>query len=105
MKEEAELMLAAAQGADIKIALDEHGKLLTSEAFAKQLGQWQEAGRGSIAVFIGGADGLHPDLLAQCQMKLAFGQMTWPHQMVRLMLVEQLYRAYTILTNHPYHRS
>lgn len=105
MKEEAELMLAAAQGMEIKIALDEHGRLFTSEAFAKQLGEWEETGRGRIALFIGGADGLHADLLAQCQLKLAFGQMTWPHQMVRLMLVEQLYRAYTILTNHPYHRS
>ena len=104
MQEEADLMLAAAQGADVKIALDEHGKVMSSEAFAQQIGKWQEAGQGSIALFIGGADGLHPDLLAQCQLKLAFGQMTWPHQMVRLMLVEQLYRAYTILSNHPYHR-
>lgn len=105
MKEEAALMLAAAEGCDLRIALDEHGKALTSEAFAAKLGDWRDAGQGRVAFFIGGADGLHQDLLALCDMKLAFGQMTWPHQMVRLMLVEQLYRAYTLLSGHPYHRS
>lgn len=105
MAEEAALMLAAAQGADIRIALDERGKVMDSESFARQLGQWRDQGQGNIAFFIGGADGLHVDLLAQCQLKLAFGAMTWPHQLVRLMLVEQLYRAYTILSGHPYHRA
>ncbi len=105
MAEEAALMLAAGQGAAVHIALDEHGKVLTSDAFAKQIGQWQGEGRGSIALYIGGADGLHADILSRADIKLAFGAMTWPHQMVRLMLVEQLYRAYTILSGHPYHRA
>ncbi len=104
MLEEAELMLAAAQGSNIRVALDEHGKVMTSMQFAKQVGQWRDQGQGNIAFFIGGADGLHESLLKSCQMKLAFGQMTWPHQMVRVMLTEQLYRAYTLLSGHPYHR-
>jgi 23S rRNA (pseudouridine1915-N3)-methyltransferase len=104
MAEEAVLMQSAGQGSAVQIALDEHGKVMTSEAFATLLGRFQSEGRSSIAFYIGGADGLAPDLLKSCEIKLAFGQMTWPHQMVRLMLVEQLYRAYTILTGHPYHR-
>lgn len=104
MIEEANLMFDAARDADIRVALDEHGKVITSEKFSVQMGEWQDAGQGNIVFFIGGADGLHRGILQTCQLKLAFGQMTWPHQMVRLMLVEQLYRAYTILTNHPYHR-
>jgi 23S rRNA (pseudouridine1915-N3)-methyltransferase len=98
-------MQSAGQGSTVHIALDEHGKVMTSEAFAVLLGKFQSEGRSSVAFYIGGADGLSPDLLKSCEVKLAFGQMTWPHQMVRLMLVEQLYRAYTILTGHPYHRA
>lgn len=105
MAEEATLMQSAGQGSAVHIALDEHGKVMTSEAFAALLGKFQSEGRSSVAFYIGGADGLAPDLLKSCEVKLAFGQMTWPHQMVRLMLVEQLYRAYTILTGHPYHRA
>ena len=105
MAEEAALMQSAGQGSAVHIALDEHGKVMTSEAFAALLGKFQSERRSSVAFYIGGADGLAPDLLKSCEVKLAFGQMTWPHQMVRLMLVEQLYRAYTILTGHPYHRS
>jgi 23S rRNA (pseudouridine1915-N3)-methyltransferase len=105
MQEEALLILAAAEDCTVRVALDEHGKVLTSQDLASKLGSWRDTGQGRVAFFIGGADGLHPDLLARCDMKLAFGAMTWPHQMVRLMLVEQLYRAYTLLSGHPYHRS
>lgn len=105
MEEEAALMLSAAEGADIRIALDEHGKQLDSPAFAQKLQEFQDMqAAGVIAFFIGGADGLHPSLLKQCDMKLSFGSMVWPHQMVRVMLVEQLYRAYSIQSGHPYHR-
>jgi 23S rRNA (pseudouridine1915-N3)-methyltransferase len=104
MEEEASLMQQAGQGAAVHIALDEHGKVMTSQAFAEQIGNWQAQGRSKLAFYIGGADGLHPQLLQRCEMKLAFGAMTWPHQMVRLLLVEQLYRAHTILSGHPYHR-
>ena len=105
MAEEAKLLLDAAQGAQVKIALDERGKVISSPQFAKKLELWQETGLQDIALFIGGADGLDPSLLQQCDMKLSFGQMVWPHQMVRAMLMEQLYRAYSILNNHPYHRA
>ncbi len=104
MMEEAELLLEAARGAQVKIALDERAKPLTSPQFAQKLGGWQSEGLTDIALFIGGADGLDKSLLNQCDMKLAFGQMVWPHQMVRVMLTEQLYRAYSILAGHPYHR-
>lgn len=105
MAEESELMLAAAQGVNIKVALDEHAKPITSPQFAQKLEGWQAEGLHDIAFFIGGADGLHATLMSQCQFKLAFGQMVWPHQMVRVMLMEQLYRAYSISSGHPYHRA
>ena len=104
MAEEADLLLAAAQGAQIKIALDENGKSLTSPQIAQKFSAWQGEGLSDIALFIGGADGLDKSLLNQCDLKLSFGQMVWPHQMVRVMLMEQLYRAYSILAGHPYHR-
>jgi 23S rRNA (pseudouridine1915-N3)-methyltransferase len=104
MEEEATLLLDIAKDCDVIVALDEHGKSLTSLQFAETLSQWQQEGRTTIAFCIGGADGLHPTVLQRADLKLAFGAQTWPHQMVRLMLVEQLYRAYTILTGHPYHR-
>lgn len=104
MAEEAALLLQAAQGASVRIALDERGRALTSPDFAAQLGQWQERGMTDLAFFIGGPDGLDKGLLDQCDLKLSLGAMVWPHQMVRLMLAEQLYRAYSILSGHPYHR-
>jgi len=104
MAEEAELMLTAAEGANVKIALDERGKLLSSPQFSQKLQGFEQEGRSDIAFFIGGADGLDKGLLSQCDLKLSFGQMVWPHQMVRVMLMEQLYRAYSIGVGHPYHR-
>ncbi len=105
MAEEAEILLAAAQGAQIKIALDERGKSLTSPQLAQKFQTWQSEGLTDIALFIGGADGLDKSLLSQCDLKISFGQMVWPHQMVRVMLAEQLYRAYSISSGHPYHRA
>lgn len=104
MREEAELLLKASEGAQFKIALDERGKAFTSPQFALDLQKVQEEGLTDIAFFIGGADGLHSSLLNTCGKKIAFGQMVWPHQMVRVMLMEQLYRAYSINSGHPYHR-
>lgn len=103
-KEEAELLRKAAEGVDIMIALDERGKQLTSMQFAQKLEAYQQDNQQNIAFLIGGADGLETGLREECALKIAFGAMTWPHQMVRLMLVEQLYRAHSILTDHPYHR-
>ncbi len=104
MQQEAELMLAAATGTNIKVALDENGKQLNSDNFAQKIQSWQLESQ-NIAFFIGGADGLAHSLLNQCDFTLSLGKMVWPHQMVQLMLIEQIYRAYTIINNHPYHRS
>ncbi len=88
----------------VTIALDERGKTLASAAFAAQLGRWRDDGRAAVSFLIGGADGLAPDLLRKTDLTLSFSPLTWPHQLVRIMLAEQLYRATTILSGHPYHR-
>ena len=88
---------------DVLVALDEHGALATSEALAARLGGWRDAGR-HVTLLIGGADGLDPALLQRADWQLALGRLTWPHMLVRLLLMEQLYRASTILSGHPYHR-
>lgn len=86
------------------VALDERGKTLTSEAFAADIGKARDAGTSAYVLVIGGADGLDPALRARASLVLAFGAMTWPHQLVRIMAAEQIYRAVTILAGHPYHR-
>ena len=78
---------------------------MDSEQFAEKLGGWRDSGRKSLIVAIGGPDGHDPALRAKADMLLAFGAMTWPHQLVRIMVAEQLYRAATILSGHPYHRA
>ncbi|MDF1586309.1 23S rRNA (pseudouridine(1915)-N(3))-methyltransferase RlmH [Marinimicrococcus flavescens] len=102
--EEARLLLAAVPEGAAIIALDEHGELQDSQTFAHRLGALRDQGRRCIAFLIGGADGHAPELLARADLKLAFGRMTWPHEMVRVLLAEQVYRATTILSGHPYHR-
>jgi 23S rRNA (pseudouridine1915-N3)-methyltransferase len=104
-REEAEALLAAVPSGAVAVALDEHGDTLGSEAFAKRIGRWRDDGTADVALFIGGADGLDGELLAKARLVLAFGAMTWPHQLVRTMIAEQLYRAVTILSGHPYHRA
>ena len=84
--------------------LDERGKTPTSEAFAEALGRDRDAGVPATLLVIGGPDGLDPDLRARADRVIAFGAMTWPHQLVRIMAAEQIYRALTILAGHPYHR-
>lgn len=101
---EAELLRGALPPDAFLIALDERGESLDSESFAKALDGWVQQAPNGLAFVIGGADGLDPSLLAQAQARLAFGRQTWPHLLVRAMLMEQLYRAWTIRTGHPYHR-
>lgn len=84
--------------------LDERGKRLTSPGFATQIAGWRDAGRSDLAFVIGGADGIDPSLRAEADFSLSFGEMVWPHMLVRVMLAEQLYRAATILSGGPYHR-
>lgn len=87
------------------IALDERGETLTSEALAQRIGRWRDQGRPDLVILIGGPDGLAPELLTKTDLRLAFGHLTWPHQLVRIMAFEQLYRAIAILSGHPYHRA
>ena len=88
----------------VLVALDERGQNVDSAAFARHLGRWRDEGANTIFT-IGGADGLSPDLQRKAKLRIAFGSATWPHQMVRVMLLEQIYRAATILAGHPYHRA
>jgi 23S rRNA (pseudouridine1915-N3)-methyltransferase len=89
----------------VLVALDERGQNLDSATFARHLGRWRDEGSASTIFIIGGADGLSPDLQRRAKLRIAFGTATWPHQMVRVMLLEQIYRAATILAGHPYHRA
>jgi 23S rRNA (pseudouridine1915-N3)-methyltransferase len=86
------------------VTLDERGKPMGSEALAQLVGRWRDDGKAGTAFLIGGADGLDPALVAEAELSLSFSPLTWPHQLVRIMLAEQLYRATTILSGHPYHR-
>lgn len=96
--------LRAALPDGIVVALDERGKSVTSEALAKQIGRWRDDGRPAVSFIIGGADGLDPAFVQSADLVLSFSPMVWPHQLVRIMLAEQLYRTTTILSGHPYHR-
>src|SRR5712675_1025595 len=78
---------------------------LDSESITGTLRGWRDTGRPAAVFCIGGADGLGRELAARADLTLAFGAATWPHQLVRIMLMEQLYRAVTILAGHPYHRA
>ena len=84
--------------------LDERGENLESASLTGLIKGWRDAGRPAAVFVIGGADGLAAELKERADLKLAFGAATWPHQFVRIMLLEQLYRTVTILAGHPYHR-
>jgi 23S rRNA (pseudouridine1915-N3)-methyltransferase len=92
------------QGAAV-VLLDAHGENLDSASLAAQLAKWRSNDRPAVVFMIGGADGLATSLRAKAELRLAFGAATWPHQLARIMLLEQIYRAVTILTGHPYHRA
>jgi 23S rRNA (pseudouridine1915-N3)-methyltransferase len=89
----------------ILVVLDERGENLDSAALAALLQRWRAEDRPAVYFVIGGADGLAQTLRERAKLKLAFGAATWPHQLVRVMMLEQLYRAATILAGHPYHRA
>ncbi|AJD43299.1 23S rRNA (pseudouridine(1915)-N(3))-methyltransferase RlmH [Rhizobium sp. SEMIA 4085] len=103
-REEAAMLQKTLTEGSILILLDERGKALDSEAFAKVLGNYRDQGKRDLVIAIGGADGLDPALYDRADMTLCLGKMTWPHQLVRTLIAEQLYRAVTILSGHPYHR-
>ena len=85
--------------------LDERGDNLGSAGLSAQLTNWRSNDRPAVVFIIGGADGLSPSLRDKADVRMSFGAATWPHQLVRVMVLEQLYRAATILTGHPYHRA
>lgn len=101
---EADRLRAALPAGCVAVALDERGRDLTSTAFAGQLGRWRDGGE-SPAFVIGGPDGLTDEFRRGAQLTLRLSSMTLPHALARLLLVEQLYRAWSILNRHPYHRA
>jgi len=103
-REEAALLLKSLPDAGVLILLDERGKALDSEAFANLVGDYRDQGKRDLTIAIGGADGLDPALYDRADATICLGKMTWPHQLVRILIAEQLYRAVTILSGHPYHR-
>ena len=87
------------------VLLDERGKVMSSEQFAELLGRWRDEGVREARFLIGAADGHGEKARQEADLLLAFGAMTWPHQLARILAAEQLYRAVTILSGHPYHRA
>ena len=87
------------------IACEESGANLSSADFALRLGKLRDQGIQTLGLVIGGPDGLEPEFCAKAEFQLAFGAMTWPHQLAQAMAAEQIYRALTILSGHPYHRA
>ena len=104
MAAEAALLTRACPEGATLIVLDERGQTLTSPQFADTLARYRDDGRGDVALMIGGADGLDPELRDRADLGISFGRMVWPHMLARVMLAEQLYRAATILAGSPYHR-
>ncbi|EAV44770.1 hypothetical protein SIAM614_07818 [Roseibium aggregatum IAM 12614] len=102
--EEARGILAALSAGARLVVLDENGKNLSSPAFSQKLEAWKDEGVSDVVFAIGGADGHGQDVLNRADLKLALGAMTWPHQIARILLAEQIYRAMTIQSGHPYHR-
>lgn len=103
--DEASRLIAKLADVEYVVALDEHGRSMTSPAFAVLLAKKRDAGTGSLAFVIGGPDGHGPALIARADTKLTLSPMTLPHGLARIVLAEQLYRAATILSGHPYHRA
>ncbi|GAB2185321.1 23S rRNA (pseudouridine(1915)-N(3))-methyltransferase RlmH [Roseibium sp. LAB1] len=102
--EEARGIVAALNAGARLVVLDENGKNLTSPAFSRKLEDWKDEGVPDVVFAIGGADGHGQEVLGRADLKLALGAMTWPHQIARILLAEQIYRAMTIQSGHPYHR-
>ena len=101
---EEKLILDAASGSSLLIAFDERGKQQSSKELSKSIEKWQLEGE-SVAMIIGGADGLSSELKQKCNLIWSLSNLTLTHSMARLLLVEQLYRGHSLMTNHPYHRS
>jgi 23S rRNA (pseudouridine1915-N3)-methyltransferase len=104
IEKESQALLKAIGPQDFVVALDVIGRSLSTEQLATKLGDWQMNGR-DICLIIGGPDGLSAECLARADMRWSLSDLTLPHPLVRIVLMEQMYRAWTINANHPYHRS
>lgn len=102
-KAEAEMLLKSLKPQDKLIALDEHGKDFTSIKFSEKLENWMATHSGNIIFLVGGAYGIHNELLAKASQKIALGKATYSHQIIRIMFMEQIYRACTIIRGEKYH--
>ena len=103
-QEESRHVLEALDAGGVLVLLDERGKTMPSEAFATKIARFRDDGKRQLLLAIGGPDGHDASLRDRADLVLALGAMTWPHQIVRILVAEQLYRATTILSGHPYHR-
>lgn len=103
-KEEGLLLARNVQQPTLLVALDERGRALSSVALAEQLGQWENQGQKSVTFLLGGPSGLSPEILRTSDLVLSLSAMTFPHEMARLVLLEQVYRAYTIKAGSGYHK-
>jgi len=101
---EEKLIIDAASDSNLLIALDESGKKQTSKELSKSIEKWQHNG-DNVALIIGGADGLSSELKQKCNLIWSLSDLTLTHSMARLLVVEQIYRGYSLLSNHPYHRN
>ena len=104
LQQEAERILAKLPAKAQAVALDSRGSQWSTEQLAAQLTTWQQDGR-ELALIIGGPDGLDDGVLQRCQQRWSLSKLTFPHMLVRILIAEQLYRAWSILGNHPYHRA
>ncbi len=103
-QQEAELLFSASGKDDILLVFDENGKDYSSPQFANLLANQRDRGTKELKMTLGGPDGLDRGLIDRAKYSVRFGSMTWPHQIARILLAEQVYRAMTILARHPYHR-
>ncbi|MEJ1119555.1 23S rRNA (pseudouridine(1915)-N(3))-methyltransferase RlmH [Phyllobacterium sp. CCNWLW109] len=103
-QEESAQLLKALDAGGVLVLLDERGKTMASEVFASSIAKFRDEGKRQLLLAIGGPDGHDAALRERADLVLALGAMTWPHQIVRILVAEQLYRATTILSGHPYHR-
>ena len=103
-EEESKGLLAHSEGM-LRVVLDERGEQITSRELARKIAGWELQRTKAVAFLIGGADGHTETLLKRASLVLSFGAMTWPHQLARAMLAEQIYRAQQLLAGHPYHRA
>jgi len=104
VRDESRKLLAAVPDNTLPVVLDVAGQSLSTPKLAGLLDNWLQQGQ-DIALIIGGPDGVSAELLTQVQLKISLSALTFPHTLIRVMLVEQLYRAWSILNNHPYHRA